>query len=1115
MKKIESIKLLKSILNSNEKKRFNSENNYYKRNNFNTNKCQEHNDFYNKVCLKCNIDICPKCAKNFHRNHQMIGYEEIFPDIFEIQNLQRNIKIYLDNFELLRNEINSWFDELKEKMECFELLYKKNEIINSYDFIMNFSYKNIICFENIYKFRKLYYNIINDENNVNNKNKDIFMKINNNYANEVLPNYLNPIGIKNLLKNLSTKKKNELIIKYLLSLPSDIINNNSEKYNSINNNKKTVSSISPIEKINSNSICDKSTGYDNYKTISDIKTNEFKKIINKTIITDFNIENSYENNSKKTDINDLNNTFTVGKKNYNISTFNKYLDKMGIINTHSDLHKVNSYQNLLNKSSISIKSIKITNLKNSNSNTNFVYKKQNNILKGTKSAMNSPRADNIYKNNLVNNKKWYNNPLLTNKKTQMKTYVHKKFKNIVNNNQLNFTEIKNDNNIMKSNLAIQNNQNLFKNKEKLMKQELFKNDNINAISNNKNELEVNKEQNSMKTINKTHLLNLIYSPSSNRNNINVNKLSKINKLNLNPNNNSNQRIIPNPPRIIKTLKNIPIIINPQKELFLGLELSDSNCKFSLINQNPNEIQLINFSEDNNYSIPLTVSFSENKKEIKIGQEAQNDLMKNPSQTIFNIIKLLTKKSEDIPKEILPFKIYFTKDEENKAYIKINFGPQKDKIFYIENILSIYFQKLFEKFVHRIKFENEINKANIKIILVIAIPDYFTYYHRKLIEEMFKQEVIPKLNNYNKIINFNLEKIVIKNSSNISSLLYIMNNPDKIKNNINNNNILVINIDKGSSNISIVTSNKENNKEKINFKIKACTSFTKGANDILEDFIFYILNNRLDIEIKNEILKSPLALVKMRNLCEKIKHELLRNNKAEFNLKQIFNEFVKDNNKVIEININEYENCFYNYVYDFKQVMNKMIEYNNFNKSNCIINEIIYIGDIFKEENIMINIEELFKQKNLLSDDALINNTDYSDNAFYAVGGACFYGINLKNNIFSFKDISHFNLGIKTYNDTLYYLTKKGDIIPIRNKETIKIGKSGELELYEEDNKTKEKKLIGKFDIDNNINYNENKLNYNEITIEYELNEDLNLTIKIFTGENFSKEINCKLFLYKT
>ena len=139
---------------------------------------------------------------------------------------------------------------------------------------------------------------------------------------------------------------------------------------------------------------------------------------------------------------------------------------MGIINTHSDLHKINSSKNLLNKSSISIKSIKIPNLKNSSSNKNFIYKKQNNILKGIKSAMNSPKPDNINKNDFINNKKWYNNPLLTNKKTQMKTYVHKKFKNIVNNNDLNFTEIKKDNNLIKSNLVIKNSQNVFKNNEK-------------------------------------------------------------------------------------------------------------------------------------------------------------------------------------------------------------------------------------------------------------------------------------------------------------------------------------------------------------------------------------------------------------------------------------------------------------------------------------------------------------------------------------------------------------------------------------------------------------------------------------------------------------------------
>ena len=142
MATLESLKVLRNIINSKEKKRYNSTNNFVKQ--YNTDKCQEHDIFYCKICLKCNIDICPICEKNFHRNHQTIKYEEIFPDIIEIQNLQKNIKIYLDNFESLKKEINNWFNELKEKMECFELLFKKNEIINSYGFIMNFSFKNIV-----------------------------------------------------------------------------------------------------------------------------------------------------------------------------------------------------------------------------------------------------------------------------------------------------------------------------------------------------------------------------------------------------------------------------------------------------------------------------------------------------------------------------------------------------------------------------------------------------------------------------------------------------------------------------------------------------------------------------------------------------------------------------------------------------------------------------------------------------------------------------------------------------------------------------------------------------------------------------------------------------------
>ena len=136
MKNQESIKILQSIITSKEKQRFSTENNLKQ---FNTYKCREHNNYYYKICLKCNMDICPICESNLHLNHQKIRYEEIIPDIFEINNLQKEIKSYLKLCDNIKEEINKWFNNLKEKMQFFEQIYKMNEIINSYDLIMNFN----------------------------------------------------------------------------------------------------------------------------------------------------------------------------------------------------------------------------------------------------------------------------------------------------------------------------------------------------------------------------------------------------------------------------------------------------------------------------------------------------------------------------------------------------------------------------------------------------------------------------------------------------------------------------------------------------------------------------------------------------------------------------------------------------------------------------------------------------------------------------------------------------------------------------------------------------------------------------------------------------------------
>ena len=590
---------------------------------------------------------------------------------------------------------------------------------------------------------------------------------------------------------------------------------------------------------------------------------------------------------------------------------------------------------------------------------------------------------------------------------------------------------------------------------------------------------------------------------------NSQQISKINKINFN----SNPFIKINSPfTILKLKNNSQIKIDPKKDLYIGLELSDSESRIGIINQNLNEIQLINFSQNNEdyYSISTIVSFLENKKEIKIGKEAENNILNNPSQTIYNLVKYFGKKMKDIKcqNELLPYKLYSSNDEEDKPFIKINHGPQKDKIIYMDNILSIYLQKIFEIFFKKIKLENENDKINntiIKMILVIAVPNYFNYYQRKLLEEIFIQEIVPKINNElknNSIkINFILEKILIKNSSNIASLCL---NTDDIK---NNNNILTLHIDKNCSNISLISMHKEKNK-KI-FKVKANNNIEKGENDILINFMLYLLKNRFNEEIKNEILNSPLALVKMKKLCDKIKNDLLIKEKTKFNL----NEILLEHDSIISVNKNEYENCLYNYIYELKQELKKIIENKNLLMDNPTINKIIFIGKIFEDEKIKINIEQFLKEKNILSEEMLINNNSDLNKEFFIVEGASYYAMNIKNNKYLFQDISNFNLGIKTYNDTLFYLVKKGDIIPIKANAQIKIKNNSELELYEENSTNKNKQLIGKYNIDGN--YIINKTKYNEIKIEYEINEELDINIRLSDEKNFLKELNCKLYIYNS
>ena len=1267
-----NMKILRNIIHSHERKRYYSSNSDIITNTF---KCQEHNENCRKICLECNIDICPKCEKNFHNSHKIVRYEEINPDSSEIENLQNKVKIYIDKCNNLKKEINNWNKEIQNKLYDFEISLKHNEIINSFDFINNYS-KNKICLNSILKFRKIYYNVM-DENNSKNRN---FINVINQFGNNEnmnLPPYNQYLEIKNLLQNLNYNsnnlfKKTEYIINYLAKIPSMtninifnnynfnyITNDNTNRGNSISNYSYKSHQYNNIfnEPKLSESMYDNSTGYKNNnennlsissRNAEDKNVDNFRKILNKAKIPEFNLNNQSKNK--------LNKTYNYGeKKDYSFKEITKKLNKLGFLNINKeDITKVNSSQDLLNKSSYSIKSTKYVQSRNNLSTYNFIENNNiNNNIIGIKSSLNSIKYNTI-DNNIVGIKSSVNSikyntientntpsmnaikkeeikpnlknissirpPVYINKNTQTKTYVHKKFKSSLNNkniininkisdakdNKINITSVNKANEkkaekykvqkkiiiINKSNRCNNNkkednnkkrlltdinqrqNQNDKNFKINLIKQKIIRtkqsNENMLTTSNNenndnndniysspikpeifknaiisdmkKNEINdydndnINNEINNMNTNDKKNIFNQILCSPSENIGTSTNKKLNYNDLNNNINNNINDNNITfqtfkinnstsnlNAPNIIKTYKNSSFFVDPDKELCLGLELGNSECKVGIVNQNTSEIQLVCFDE-NRYSIPTLVSFGQIKKEIKIGHKAAEEILCNPSQTIFNIVKYFGKKFNEVSgnNKLWPFKVYSSEDD-NKPYIKVNLGPQKDKVFYFENILSIFLEKMFEFIFKKVNLENSSNyntqekikgdgdelsarnTTNLKCVLVITVPNYFSYYQRKLIKKIIRTEIFPDINSneiskiYGKY-KVNLVGIKIVNASSIASICLNSNYNYNFNFNLNNqknknNNILILNLDGGSSNASI-TSSSSNQSDKIKYQVKAINGISKGKMDLIDNLMLKIIL-KLKKKIKKKILDSSLSLIKLRKICEKMRTKLFQNDYDVFNIGEILDNY---DEKVV-ISRNDYDNCSMNFYNDIKLLISDIIAQAKIKEED--INEIIFIGELCREKNFEKIIEQTFKQFSSIYEELIYSSYTDSEKDFYIVGGAAFHALNsISNNIYSFNDISPVNIGIEKYNGYMDLLVTKGDKIPIINNKSVKISNdSNQLKIYEiEDNDSMKNKLIKVIEIENNDFYKDIINGYRKLKIEYDFNENLELNIKFFNGE---------------
>lgn len=1111
--------------------------------------CVKHDKPLYKICITCKNDLCSQCEKE-HVNHYIIKQEEIMPDSEEIKKLQFGIENFINDSNQLIDNIKTWQNEINEKILFFENENKNNKILNSFDFINNYN-SNKLSINNIIKFRKIYSCIIGLENK-NNKilsflNEDnLYNKQNNNLEynkNNLNVEYNNYMAIKYLLKDINKYqdnfiKKSKKIVEYLFNFLNNNYNKNLNKTsekpglkdNQLNN-QNTPNKSYIIKKIDNN--------------INKLKSRHIHKDKNNRS-EDNKLYKSWDNFSafkrSKNSASDKGNEST-----YSLSNLGN-----GIIN-----NTIYSKKNYLSKNKVKGKSV---NLKNDDTFKSYSLSNIN----PRKLFSNSTYLNNI-KNSNVNDKS--NNiksmvDLQINNNIKKKTYVHKKFilkkdqehnvnKKIqekLGNNYIIQTEYSTDNksynnhnNIyINTDFKINNskspinynynrtenrnkNNNIFLNTDsKLNLSKSPINNNYNKSENiNNNIIDIpisfikNKKNNNIKST-------LFISPFQMENKLDSktynNDYSQVitNQIFVNPNNNFiNKNFDIN---IIKPLKYEFIRINNDKKLYIGIDLGNIETKIGII-KNYNEIQLINFSE-NNYSLPTMISFNNKNNDILIGPKIEELLINNPSQTIFNIIKIFGHEYDDIINDnqthlLWPFKLY--KDNSNKPYIKIKM-KKDEKHYYFEEILILFLKKLFDLIFQKITIENigkneKRREIQLNISLIVSIPNYFTFFQRKLLEKIFILEIFPKNSSFYGGYQIILDKIGIENRTSMAGLC-LKNNP-KIK----NNNILIINLDTCSADVSVISIYNNIN------KVIAVDSIELIDENFTDNFINLCLKilKKNNVNIPKEFLYSDSLLSKIRKISSNIIKNLTLKEETIFIIDNLNN---GNGNCIIKVSRIDYDKICFELCKKIIILIKNILIKSKLNEND--INDIILIGDAINMNKLNQMIKELFINNKTIYEKLSNNqktkidlndeNIDYFTVAGSAIGA---YSLDNPNSSYNFKNVCPINLGIELYDGNMNTIIRKNSDLPLIIKKNIKIKNHYNnviiINIYEGENiVAKNNKLISQFIFNKTeFKFVENKKReYIELPVEFEIDNFLNIIFYINDFKSYEHLFKCEINIEK-
>ncbi|MGI9534002.1 MAG: molecular chaperone DnaK, partial [Thermodesulfobacteriota bacterium] len=274
---------------------------------------------------------------------------------------------------------------------------------------------------------------------------------------------------------------------------------------------------------------------------------------------------------------------------------------------------------------------------------------------------------------------------------------------------------------------------------------------------------------------------------------------------------------------------------------VGIDLGTTNSCISIIEQNE---PVVIPNEEGSRTTPSVVAFTEDNSRIA-GAVAKRQALVNPLNTVFAVKRLIGRKidSGEVKKsiEIAPFSI--VSNNNGDAWVEVNdnrYSPQE-----ISSIILIKMKSIAEEYLGY-----EVNEA------VLTVPAHFN--------DIQRQATIDA----GKIAGLDVKRII--NEPTAAALAYGMDNKE-------NQNVAVFDLGGGTFDFTILEI-----KNGV-FDVKATSGDTYlGGDDFdqrLIEFVVEEFKNENNIDLKED----KMALQRIREACEKAKHELSSLDETNINL----------------------------------------------------------------------------------------------------------------------------------------------------------------------------------------------------------------------------------------